>query len=95
MVKRVVMAGILAGVAMFAWLFVAHEFLPLGEMGVGAIPHEAAVLAAIQSAIPQGGLYLFPGFGLGPNATSQQRKQAMPAYTLASWLLAEAAPESG
>ena len=91
MVKRVVMAGILAGVAMFAWLFVAHEFLPLGEMGVGEIPHEAAVLAAMQSAIPRDGLYLFPGFGLGPNATSQ----AMPAVTLAAWLLAGAAPESG
>jgi len=79
--KRVVIAGILGGVAMFVWLFVAHEFLPLGEMGVGEIPNEAAVLAAVRSALPQGGLYLFPGFGLGPNATSQQRKEAMPAYT--------------
>jgi hypothetical protein len=65
---------------MFVWLFVAHEFLPLGEMGVGEIPNEATVLTAMQSAIPQAGLYLFPGFGLGPNATSQQRKEAMPAY---------------
>ena len=81
MAKRVVIAGILGGVAMFVWLFVAHEFLPLGEMGVGEIPNEAAVLAAMRSALPQGGLYLFPGFGLGPNATSQQRKEAMPAYT--------------
>ena len=70
MAKRVVIAGILGGVAMFVWLFVAHEFLPLGEMGVGEIPNEAAVLAAMRSALPQGGLYLFPGFGLGPSATS-------------------------
>ena len=80
MAKQVAIAGILGGLAMFVWLFVAHEFLPLGEMGVGEIPNEAAVLTAMQSAIPQGGLYLFPGFGLGPNPTSQQRKAAMPAY---------------
>jgi len=66
-------------VAMFVWLFVAHEFLPLGEMGVGEIPNEAAVLAAVRSALPQGGLYLFPGFGLGPKAPSRQRKKALPA----------------
>ena len=80
MAKRVAIAGILGGLAMFVWLFVAHEFLPLGEMGVGEIPNEATVLTAMQSAIPQGGLYLFPGFGLGANPTSQQRKEAMPAY---------------
>jgi hypothetical protein len=80
MAKRVAIAGILGGMAMFVWLFVAHEFLPLGEMGVGEIPNEATVLTAMQSAIPLGGLYLFPGFGLGPNPSSQQRKEAMPAY---------------
>ena len=80
MAKRVAIAGILGGMAMFVWLFVAHEFLPLGEMGIGEIPNEATVLTAMQSAIPRGGLYLFPGFGLGPNPTSQQRKEAMPAY---------------
>ena len=34
----------------------------------------------MQSAIPQRGLYLFPGLGLGPNPTRQQRYAAMPAY---------------
>jgi hypothetical protein len=80
MAKRVVIAGILGGLMMFVWLFVAHEFLPLGEMGVGEIPNEAPVLSAMQAAIPRGGLYLFPGSGLGPNATFEQRNAAMPAY---------------
>jgi drug/metabolite transporter superfamily protein YnfA len=74
------MGGILGGVTMFVWLFVAHEFLPLGELGVKEIPDEAPVISAMQSAIPQAGLYLFPGFGLGPNPTLQQRNAAMPAY---------------
>ncbi len=80
MAKRVVIGGVLGGLTMFVWLFVAHQFLPLGEMGVGEMPNEGPALSAMQSAIPQAGLYLFPGFGLGPNATSQQRNEAMPAY---------------
>lgn len=78
--KRVVIAGILGGLAVFLWTFAAHEFLPLGEMGVGEIPDEAPVVSAMQSAIPHAGLYLFPGFDLGPNPTAEQRKAAMPAY---------------
>lgn len=80
MAKRVVIAGILGGLTMFVWLFVAHSFLPLGEMGVQEIPNEAPVLSAMQAAIPLAGLYLFPGFGLGPNPSSAQRNAAMPAY---------------
>ena len=80
MAKRVVIGGILGGLTMFVWLFVAHEFLPLGELGVQEIPNEAPVLSAMQGGIPQAGLYLFPGMGLGPNPTMQQRNAAMPAY---------------
>jgi len=80
MAKRVVIAGILGGLVMFCWLFVAHEFLPLGEMGVGEIPNEGPVLSAMQAALSQPGFYIYPGFGLGPNPTSAQRNAAMPAY---------------
>jgi hypothetical protein len=80
MAKRVVIGGILGGLTMFLWLFVAHDFLPLGELGVQEIPNEAPVLSAMQSSIPHAGLYLFPGVGLGPNPTMQQRNAAMPAY---------------
>ena len=80
MAKRVVIGGILGGLTMFVWLFVAHEFLPLGELGVQEIPNEGPVLNAMQAAIPHAGLYLFPGMGLGPNPTIEQRNAAMPAY---------------
>jgi len=80
MAKRVVIAGILSGLTMFVWLFVAHEFLPLGEMGVGEISNEAPVLSAMQSSIPQAGFYIYPGFGLGSKPPSEQRNAAMPAY---------------
>jgi hypothetical protein len=78
--KRILLAGILGGLTLFVWLYVAHELLGLGEMGVEEIPNETVVLNAMRGAIPAPGFYLFPGMGLGPKATSEQRKAAMPEY---------------
>ncbi len=78
--KRILLASILGGLTLFVWMFVAHEFLGLGEMGVGEIPNEAVVLNAMRGAIPEPGFYIFPGFGLGPKPTSEQRNAAMPEY---------------
>lgn len=80
MAKRVILGGILGGLTMFVWLFVAHELLPIGAMGVKEIPNEGSVLAPMQAAIPELGFYIYPGFELGPNPTSAQRKEAVPAY---------------
>jgi hypothetical protein len=78
--KRILLAGILGGLTLFVWMFVAHEFLGLGEVGAKEIPNEAAVLTAMQVAIPDTGFYIFPGFGLGPKPTREQQNAAMPAY---------------
>jgi hypothetical protein len=76
--NRTFLAALLGGIAMFIWTSIAHMALPLGEAGIREIPNEAAVLSAMQSNIgEQPGLYLFPGFGLGPNPTSEQRHEAM------------------
>ena len=78
--KRILLAAILGGLTLFVWMFVAHELLGLGEMGVGEIPNEAVVLSAMRGAIPEAGFYIFPGFGLGPKPTSEQRNAAMPEF---------------
>lgn len=80
MAKRVVIGGILGGLVMFVWLFVAHELLGIEENSVREIPNEAPVLSAMQSSIPEAGFYIYPGFGLGPKPTSEQRHAAMPEY---------------
>ena len=75
---KILLAGILGGIAMFIWTSVAHMFLPLGEAGIGEIPNESAVLGAMQSNIgDQTGLYIFPGPGVGKNATRQEKNEAM------------------
>lgn len=78
--KSILLAAILGGLTLFVWMFVAHELLGLGEMGVGEIPNEAVVLSAMRGAIPEAGFYIFPGFGLGPKPTSEQRNAAMPEF---------------
>jgi hypothetical protein len=76
--KRVFLAGVLGGVAMFIWSSIAHMALPLGEAGIRELPNERAVLDAMQGNIAQQrGLYIFPGFGLGPNPTHEQKTEAM------------------
>jgi hypothetical protein len=81
MAKRILLAGILGGIAMFAWSFIAHMVLPLGMTGVSEIPNEAAVLSAMQASIGgSNGLYLFPGMGLGPKPSMKDVNAAMPQY---------------
>jgi hypothetical protein len=75
---RVLLAGILGGIVMFAWTSIAHMALPLGEAGIIEIPNESALLNSMQSNIgDRSGLYIFPGLGVGENASREEKSQAM------------------
>ena len=75
---KIVLAGAVGGIAMFIWTSIAHMALPLGEAGISEIPNESAVVSAMQSSIgEQTGLYIFPGPGVGKNATRQEKNEAM------------------
>ena len=75
---RILLAGILGGIVMFVWTSIAHMALPLGEAGINEIPNESAVLGAMQSSIgDKTGLYIFPGLGVGKNATREEKSEAM------------------
>ena len=75
---RILLAGILGGIAMFVWTSIAHMALPLGEAGIREIPNESAVLSAMQSSMGEKtGLYIFPGLGVGENATREEKSEGM------------------
>jgi hypothetical protein len=75
---RIIVAGVLGGIAMFIWTSIAHMALPLGQVGVGEMPNEAAVLSAMQANLGEArGLFIFPGMGLGPNPTREEKNEAM------------------
>lgn len=68
---RVLIAGVLGGLAMFAWNSIAHTVLPIGHVGLSQIPNEAAARSALQSAMgtePKAGLYVFPWMEHGGSA---------------------------
>jgi hypothetical protein len=59
--KRLLLAGLCAGIAMYIWSTIAHVVLPLGSMGLSQIPNEQPVLAALNASLgSNGGLYIFP-----------------------------------
>ena len=75
---RILLAGVLGGIAMFAWTSIAHMALPLGEAGIREIPNESSVLSAMQSSMGDtAGLYIFPGLSVGKNATHDEKNEAM------------------
>ena len=81
MMKRILLAGVLGGIAMFLWSGIAHMATSLGMVGIQEIPNEQGVLSAMQSQLgSNSGLYLYPGMGVGPNATREQQQAAMRQY---------------
>ena len=75
---RILIAGILGGIAMFIWSFIAHDLLPLGEIGIRQFNDEGPMLEAMKTNLGDAeGLYHFPGHRAGPNATRQEKEDAM------------------
>jgi hypothetical protein len=81
MTMRVLIAGILGGVAMYIWSTIAHVALPLGQMGFSQMPNEAAVLAAAQASNgAKDGLYFFPWVDPKDPQLMQKMDAAMKAH---------------
>jgi hypothetical protein len=78
MTKRHFLAAVLGAIVMFIWTSITHMVLPLGKAGIREMPNESAVLTALQTNLGENrGLYHFPGHGLGPNPTREQKSEAM------------------
>jgi hypothetical protein len=71
---KVILAGIVAGVALFIWGAVEHMMTPIGEMGITGHPHEAMLVPAIQQTTPEPGLYMFPWMDMSKKPTKEEEK---------------------
>jgi hypothetical protein len=61
LIMRIVIAGLLGGLAMYVWSSVAHVATPLGRMGISTLPNEAAITTVLKAGIgQQSGFYIFP-----------------------------------
>jgi hypothetical protein len=75
--KRILLAGVLGGLALFAWESVAHMASGLGDAGVRPLPREGPVQAAIKANIGEPGFYIFPAPELRPGMTNDEKSKAM------------------
>src|ERR1700730_16672968 len=60
MAKRIFLAGVLGGVALFLWGGLSHMVLGLGEIGVQPLTQQQLVLDGMKATIQQSGFYYFP-----------------------------------
>lgn len=74
--RRIIVGGIVAGLVLFAWSFVAHDLLPSGTAGLRTIPpaQEEAVISSLRSGLNEHAIYLFPGFDLSGNTNAEQQR---------------------
>jgi hypothetical protein len=69
---RIVLGGVVGGIVIFFWGFVAHMLLPLGEMGLQSIPDEAALAAAMKTDVREAGLYFVPGRDMSKSQSQEE-----------------------
>lgn len=68
---RILLAGLLGGIVMFLWSFVAHELTPLATVGVHTLPNESVTVSNLASSIgDKAGLYRFP-FDMNGKASAE------------------------
>ncbi len=60
MAKRVLLAGVLGGIALFLWGGLAHMALGLGSVGMQFLPQQQPVMDALKASTVQSGFYYFP-----------------------------------
>jgi hypothetical protein len=69
MAKRILLAGILGGIALFLWGGLSHMALGLGEIGVQALPQQQSTVDAMKASIAKSGFYFFPHGDTSRNLT--------------------------
>jgi hypothetical protein len=71
---KILLAGVVGGIVVFAWSAFSHMVLPTGEAGIRQIPNEDAVMRAMKESIREPGMYLFPGMDMRKKPTPEEQK---------------------
>src|SRR6516165_1393553 len=78
---KILVGGVVAGIVIFFWGFVAHMLLPLGEMGLKSIPSEDDLTAAIRKDVREPGLYFVPGRDMSKSQSQEEMEAYMAKVT--------------
>jgi hypothetical protein len=69
--KRVFLATLLGGIALFVWAAFSHSVLLIGA-GFSPLPEEDKIVSALKSSIKEKGLYFFPGKDFRHSTSEQE-----------------------
>ena len=69
---KILLGGVVGGLAIFFWGFVAHMLLPLGELGLRTIPNEDELIATIKKDVREPRLYFVPGRDMSKSQTQDE-----------------------
>ena len=58
--KKIILGGLIGGIILFIWSFLAWVLLPLHTPTLHGITNEDAVISALQQSLPDKAVYLFP-----------------------------------
>jgi hypothetical protein len=78
---KILLGGVVAGIVIFLWGFVAHMLLPLGEMGLKTVPKEDELTAAIKKEVREPGLYFVPGRDMSKSQSQEEMEAHMAKVT--------------
>jgi hypothetical protein len=74
---KILLGGVVGGLAIFFWGFLAHMLLPLGELGLRTIPNEDELIATIKKDVREPGLYFVPGRDMSKSQTQEEMQAHM------------------
>lgn len=78
---RMLVAGVLGGIAMYVWATVAHVATPLATMGIRPLPGGIAATAALHDRLGEApGLYVFPGMNVPVGTETKPIPSGLIAY---------------
>jgi len=68
--------AILGGLVLFVWGSISHMALPLGHVGIRVMPPslEPAALAALNGAMNERAIYIFPGIDMTHSPTQEEQQ---------------------
>lgn len=78
--KRILLAALLGGLAVFVWSFISHMVFQIEGSAVRTLPNEEATLEALRGSIPEAGFYIFPLMGDPSKATKEEEARWVEKY---------------
>ena len=70
---KLLVAGLVGGLIVFAWGAIAHMATPLGTAGMSNLPDEGATIEGLRVSVPKTGMYIFPTEGMTSKNEAQQK----------------------